>query len=142
MKRESPRFIGESVKHREAEELLALAQEFLSYTAGACEREEWRVAIDEGYNAAELAVKGLILLAGEDLARTQGGLGGQFGRLYGEAGKTPREWGRELHRAQQLRTAARYRYAAILSADDARRVVALAEQLIRTLQNELAARAS
>ena len=50
------------------------------------------MALDAVYNACELAVKALILLGGEELARSHGRLIAQFGRLYVETGKASRTW--------------------------------------------------
>lgn len=112
----------------------ALALEWLRYAKSAQKRGESRSAIDSSYNAAELAVKGLVLAKEESLARSHGGILDQFGRLYILSNEVQREIGRELHEALILRNRARYDPRAALTKEDASQTVATAEKLIRLVE--------
>lgn len=123
--------------HDEARELASeyvfLAGKWLEHAVKDLEIDP-RFAIDSAYNAAELAVRALILLKGESLAKTRGGLIAQFTRLYREIG---RDISRELHEALMLRNRARYDPRAVLTEREARKVIELARKLIKLLKKEI-----
>lgn len=123
--------------HDEARELASeyvfLAEKWLDHAVKDLEIDP-RFAIDSAYNAAELAVRAFILLKGESLAKTHGGLIAQFTRLYREVG---RDIGRELHEALMLRNRARYDPRAVLTEREARKVIELARKLVKLLRKEI-----
>lgn len=123
---------------QEAGEYFGLADEYRSYAKAALERGENRAAVDLGYNAAELLVKALILVRGESLAQTHGGIVQQFGRLYVMSGTLDRSVGADLHKALILRGKARYDPKALLTKEDAGTVLQLVGVLASRLSGEIA----
>jgi len=117
-----------------ARDYYALAIEWLKYAKSAYERSENRLAIDSSYNAAELAIKALIVIKEESLARSHGGILDQFGKLYILSNEVDREVGRQLHEALILRNRARYDPRAALAKQDASQTIAIAEKLIRLIE--------
>lgn len=120
-----------------AADYLPLIEEYLSYARECLEKGRYRLAVDLGYNAAELAVRALVLLKGETLARTHGGLAAQFARLYVGSGEVEREVGRALHEALMLRSRARYDPRAVVGREEAEKVVKLAERLLDILKKKI-----
>ncbi len=121
------------MKRMMVEDLARLAEEYLESAREVLERGRLRLGIDAGYNAAELAVKALILLKQDDIPGSPGGIVSQFGALYGKTGEVEAQLGRRLHRALQLRNEARYRPGARLTEADAAEVIQLAEALLALL---------
>ncbi len=114
-----------------AAEYVPLIEEYLSSARECLGKGKYRLAVDLEYNAAELAIRVLIMLKGEPLAKTHGGLLTQFGRLYIESGEVAKEVGRALHEALMLRNKARYDPRAQLKRENAEEVIELAETLLR-----------
>jgi len=110
-----------------------LAADYLRVARYVYDNGDYRQAVDLAYNAAEAAVKGLLLLELEELPRTHGGLINRFGDLYARTGKVPPQMGRDLHMALQIRARARYVEEAIINQADAEEVIALAEALLERL---------
>lgn len=127
----------DEIKRAAARDLAALAREYLEASEEATERGRHRLAADGGYNAAELAAKGLILLKVDDLPGSHGGIVQLFGSLYVQSGEVDRELGRQLNTALRLRNLARYRYDAIVSRQDVEAVLRLAKQLLARLESQL-----
>jgi len=76
-----------------AYDYLHLATRWLEYSKEVQrEGKGPRSVIDAAYNAAELAIKALVILKGETLAKTHGGLLSQFGRLYVRVGIVDRRY--------------------------------------------------
>lgn len=123
----------EEMKKAAAGDLAALAREYLQAAEAALAGGHPRLAADGGYNAAELAVKGLILLKEDDLPGSHGGIVQRFGLLYVQAGEVDRELGRQLNSALRIRNAARYRYDATIRRQDAEDVLALGRRLVEHL---------
>jgi len=119
----------------EAQGYLDLAEEFLSYAKDALEQKALRPAIDEGYNAVELLVKALILLKGEHLASSHGGIVQQFGKLY--SGEIERNVGKELRKALVERNKARYDPKAEITEENARLIVRLGEKLVKEVEKRI-----
>ncbi|MCX7793531.1 MAG: nucleotidyltransferase domain-containing protein [Thermodesulfovibrionales bacterium] len=67
------------LKRSVIEGLLGLAEEYLKGAEEIANSGHLRIAIDAGYNAAELAVKALILLKQDDLPGSHGGIASLFG---------------------------------------------------------------
>ncbi|MDA2928280.1 HEPN domain-containing protein [Acidobacteria bacterium AH-259-G07] len=128
---------GETLKTEERKNLLNLADEYLTGAEHAAEHEYWRLAIDAAYNAAELAVKSLILKLDDDLPGSHGGLVGRFGELYIKTGLYERALGRKLNQVLQLRNQARYKYQAAIKQDDADASIRLAKALMELGEKDL-----
>ena len=107
-----------------------LAADYLRVAKYVCENGDYRQAVDLAYNAAEAAVKGLLLLELEELPRTHGGLINRFGDLYVRPGKVLPQMGRNLHMALEICARARYVEEAAINQADAEEVIALAEALL------------
>lgn len=124
---------------RRAESLgyLELAIEYREQSQKALECGSYRLAIDGAYNAAELCVKGLLLLQIEDLPSSHGGLIQRFSEVWVKTGLLPGEMGRRLHKGFELRNQARYERHATFGEGDAQIMLALANQFIAALSTEL-----
>lgn len=120
----------------EANDYLNLGDEFISYGKGALERGEYRNAVDDIYNGIELLLKTLILLKGEGLAHSHGGIIQQFGKLYIGSGEIAKEFGKRINKALILRGKARYDPKAYITDADAKDVVDLGEAILRICRKE------
>jgi len=112
-------------------DLADLAEEYLDSAREVLSRNRWRLGIDAAYNAAELAAKALILLKQDDLPGSHGGVVSLFGQLYVLSGEIDKELGRSFNLALKLRNEARYKPNAIISPENARYVINLAEELLK-----------
>lgn len=124
---------AEELKREEIEGLYELG---LDYLEGARELEQngrYRLATDTAYNAAELAVKGLVFLKSDRLPRTHSGVVNRFGELYIKSEILPVSLGKRLRRALRYRNLARYEHSAPVGADEARQTIQLAEELLTVL---------
>lgn len=124
----------QELRRREADALRGLAQMYLAGARRAFEAGDLRIAIDAAYNAAELCVKGLLLLKLDDIPGSHGGLVGKFGELYVQPGELPRDLGRRLNRGLEARANARYNYAASISEEMAQDVLSLAQEMLGHLE--------
>lgn len=124
----------EELRREEIRGLQELAAEYLEGARELVQKGRYRLAVDLAYNAAELAVKGLVLLKAERLPKTHGGLVGRFGELYVRTGELPADVGRRLREALRYRNLARYDRAAAIGPAEAEAVVRLAEELGRMLE--------
>jgi len=129
------------LRRREAENYLQLAEEYREGAEDALRTGRHRLAVDAAYNAAELCVKGLLLLQErvKDLPGSHGGLVGEFGKRYVQTGQVGRELGRQLYQDQalELRNRARYEFNAQIRRDDAQAVLRLAKELHTLLEGRL-----
>lgn len=125
---------AEELRREEIRGLRELAAEYLEGARELKRQERHRLAVDLAYNAAELLVKGLVLLKAERLPRTHGGLVGRFGELYVRTGELSADVGRRLREALRYRNLARYDRAAIIGPAEAEAVIRLAEELGRELE--------
>ncbi|MBW2154727.1 MAG: HEPN domain-containing protein [Deltaproteobacteria bacterium] len=116
-----------------------LAEEYLDSAEEVLENQRIRLAVDAGYNAAELAAKGLILCKQDDLPGSHGGIISTFGQLYVKTEEASKSIGRDLNRALQLRNLARYKPDALLQKADAEGVMKLARGLIALLSDKIEA---
>ena len=128
---------NETLKEAERRNLINLADEYLIGAEQAARNGCWRLAVDAAYNAAELAVKSLILKFDDDLPGSHGGLVGRFGELYIKTGVYEKTLGRELNQALEKRNQARYRYHAAITHADAESVMKLARMLKDLAEKEL-----
>ncbi len=127
----------EEIKKEAARDLLHLADEYLESAEEVMERNRFRLAIDAAYNAAELAVKGLILLKQDDLPGSHGGVVNVFGQLYIKTGEISKNTGRELNLCLKLRNDARYKSNAILARENAEEVLNLAKNLLKLAREKI-----
>lgn len=118
------------LKETAVKDILGLCEEYLESAREVLGTNRIRLALDAGYNAAELAAKALILLRQDDLPGSHGGVVSRFGQLYVKTGLIEKEVGRNLNLALKLRNEARYRPDAIFTEQSAQFVLDLAEKLI------------
>ena len=118
------------LKETAVKDILGLCVEYLESAREVLGTNRIRLAIDAGYNAAELAAKALILLKQDDLPGNHGGVVNRFGQLYDKTGLIEKEVGRSLNLALKLRNEARYRPDALFTEQNARFVLDLTERLI------------
>jgi len=121
---------GVEIQRVEAIDLLALAEEYLEMAELLAASSMHRGAVDHAYNAAELAVKALLLWDGHKLPKSHGGVVGEFGRLYVLTGKFSRKLGRSLAVLLEKRNRARYDPRAELDEEDSRRAIETARSLV------------
>lgn len=127
----------ENLKLSAANHYLSLAQEYYDSAKDGIERGHYRLGLDGAYNSAELAVKGMLILKIADLPGSHGGIAQSFGELYIKSGIIRREIGRKLNRCLDLRNAARYKFTAKVTKEDAELVLNLAGDLISSLEKKL-----
>jgi len=127
----------ETLRRAESLGYLELAAEYRKQSQKAFDCGSYRLAIDGAYNAAELCVKGLLLLRVKDLPGSHGGLIQRFGEVWVKTGLLPGEMGRELHKGFERGNQARYERHATFGEDDAQAMLALADQFIAALAAEL-----
>ncbi|MBU1487679.1 HEPN domain-containing protein [bacterium] len=121
------------IKRESCKHLKGLAEEYLEGAANAREEGFFRLAVDAAYNAAELAMKGLILLIEDDLPGSHGGIVGKFGELYVKSGKFERAIGRQLNQSLELRNQARYKFSARIGKEEADSTIKIASFMIGQL---------
>ena len=117
--------------------LMDLAEEYLDSAQEVLENKRIRLAVDAGYNASELAAKGLILCKQDDLPGSHGGIVASFGKLYVKTEELDKSIGRELNRTLQLRNMARYKPDSIPDRRDAEAALKLAGELIAVLSDKI-----
>lgn len=126
-----------SIKIAMLGKLFNLAEEYLDSAQEVIENNRIRLAVDAGYNASELAVKGLILCKQDDLPGSHGGIVNTFGQLYVKTEELDKSIGRELNRMLQLRNMARYKPDSKLDRQDAEASLNLAGTLIAILSDKI-----
>ena len=127
---------AEELRREEVEGLYELGTEYLEGARELEEHERYRLAIDTAYNAAELAVKGLIFLKAERLPKTHRGVVNRFGELYIKSGILPIALGKQLRRSLRYRNLARYDRSATIGAEEAGQTIQLAAELLTALEAE------
>lgn len=127
----------EQIKAAEIRGYRDLAWEYLAAASDSLKSGHPRLAVDAGYNAAELCVKGLLLFKIDELPGSHGGVAIRFGEIYIRDGPLPRDLGRDLNRCLALRNKSRYDCHAIIGQGEADEVLKLADKLIRILDEEL-----
>jgi uncharacterized protein (UPF0332 family)/predicted nucleotidyltransferase len=120
-----------------ANHYLSLAQEFYDSANDSIQRGFYRLGLDGAYNSAELAAKGFLVMKISDLPGSHGGIAQRFGELYIKPGEIEREIGRRLNQSLELRNAARYKFTAKISEEEAKLVLSLAVDLINLLEKKL-----
>lgn len=111
-----------------------LAMSYLRVARYVLSNRDYREAVDLGYNAAETLAKVLLLLEMDELPRSHGGVVNRFGDLYVRSGKVSSELGRGINLALEARGRARYDEDALITEDDAREMIILAERLLEYVE--------
>lgn len=111
-------------KHRLASSYLRVAQYVF-------DNGDYREAADLGYNAAETAVKALLLLKMDNLPKTHGGIIKRFGDLYVQTCKLSHTLVQDLYSALETRIRAGYEEKSVITREDAKEVLTLADQLLQ-----------
>lgn len=119
-----------TIKQVMVRNILDLSNEYLESAKDVVTLNRIRLTIDAAYNAAELAVKALILLKQDDIPGSHGGIVNVFGQLYVKTNEVDKEIGRAVNMALKLRNEARYKPDALFSQENARFMLDLAENLI------------
>jgi len=127
----------EEIKKMMLQDIVQLSEEYLDSAKEVLNMNRIRLAIDAGYNAAELAAKALIFLKEEDLPGSHGGVVSLFGQLYIKTEEIDQEIGRNLNMSLKLRNEARYKPNAVLKKEDAENILKLAEQLINIVHKKI-----
>lgn len=135
--REVFRMEESELRRREAQGWWALAVEYLQQAQRAGQDGSFRLAVDGAYNAAELAVKGLLILRLERLPTSHGSLVQIFSREYIATGEVDRLIGHCLSSSLELRSRARYIREAEVTAEHVTQVATLAQKLIDLLEKTL-----
>lgn len=125
-----------AMRRQEAQDLLALAQDYLEMARALRGKREYvRGVIDMAYNAAELSARGLLLLREGIWPRTHSGVVQQFSRVFiVEAPVVELRVGRAFRQALDRRNRARYDPHAVLTEADADEVIEVATELVGLLQ--------
>jgi uncharacterized protein (UPF0332 family)/predicted nucleotidyltransferase len=135
--REVYRMNGQELKRKEARNYLDLATEYFDGSKANVKKRYFRIAVDAGYNACELTMKGLLLLRLPNLPGSHGGIVTKFGELFVKTGEISKELARAVHRALEKRNNARYEPHAQITKQDAEEIIDLSEQLQRILEKKL-----
>jgi uncharacterized protein (UPF0332 family)/predicted nucleotidyltransferase len=125
------------LRYEEALGGLELAREYLKQAEATGQQGHLRLAVDGAYNAAELAVKGALVLKNKDLPTSHGDLLQVPGREYVAKGLLDRQYSTRLGRALELRNKARYVKAADITQEHAQYVTDLASELMAFLSEQL-----
>lgn len=125
------------LRREEARGYLNLAEVYLKGAKRSLQGEDLRIAIDAGYNAAELCVKGLLLLKMDDLPKTHSGAVTKFGEVYVKPQLASASVGRELRQALERRNKARDDYHAEITERVVKKTLGLASELIGKLKLEV-----
>ena len=125
------------LKRTEAEQYLYLSKEYLDGAKRSVEDGYHRIGVDAGYNAAELALKGLLLFRLDDIPTTHGGLVHRFGDLYVRTGEVDKQILRALGTSLKARNEARYRYDVNVTEEHFAPILALAETLQKMLAEKI-----
>ena len=125
------------LRRKDAQAWWALAVDYLRQAQRAGRDKSFRLAVDGACNAAELAVKGLLILRLERLPTSHSGLVQIFSREYIVTGAVDRMIGRRLSTSFELRSRARYNREAEITSEHVTQVAALAQELIDLLEKTL-----
>jgi uncharacterized protein (UPF0332 family)/predicted nucleotidyltransferase len=140
VKREGKEIYGmdeQEIRRRESRVYSQLAEEYLEGAQRNLEARDYRIAIDAGYNAAELCAKALLLLRLTELPRTHRGIVNKFSEFYVKGGPLSKELGRRFNAGLDLRNQARYEPHARLGEDEAKEIIEVIQELHRALSSQL-----
>jgi len=125
------------IRREEAQNYLLLAEEYLESARQNLQMGGRRVAVDAGYNAVELALKGLILLKSKSLPKGHGGIFPRFSELYIKTGEVNRSDSRKLQLGFIRRNQVRYEQSATITHEDGEEVIQVADRVIGILRTRL-----
>ena len=120
-----------------ARALARLADEYASSARRCAAEGMLRLALDAFYNAVELLLKALIMMSGHPLPRTHGGYIHVIGEIYVRAGRARENMVRDLMRALETRSKARYEPDYAPSADELELMERLYSELSELLASSL-----
>jgi uncharacterized protein (UPF0332 family)/predicted nucleotidyltransferase len=130
-----------TLAHQAAETFYDLAIEYLAEVRRKYDAQiegSRRVAIDGGYNAAELCAKGMLRLVTRARPKTHSGINTVFSDKYVKTKRVPVTLGRDFRVALTYRNKARYDGDAVISDEMVEHVFRFAEQMINLLEQALA----
>lgn len=107
------------LKINEAEGYLQLSKYYLETAEETLKLERFRAAVDLGYNAAELCMKGLLLFELDDLPTSHGGIVNRFVDLQVKTGVVGKEIAKAINAGLQKRNDARYKSGSEVLKEDA-----------------------
>lgn len=117
-----------------------LAWEYLEAAYDSLKSGHPRLAVDAAYNAAELCAKGLLLFKLDKIPTSHVGVAVKFGEIYIKDGTLPRKLGRDFNKGLALGNKSRYDRHAIIGQDEAKLGLKLADEMIKTLDENLSKR--
>jgi len=88
------------------------AEEYFEQTKSNLDLKNYRLIVGASFNAAELCVKGFLILVGEEIPKRHGGIINRFSSIYIKDGVLPREIGRKLNTGLRIRNKIGYEYHA------------------------------
>ncbi len=122
----------------EARKLARKAEKILDQAYDVCEQGGYETAIGAAYQAAELAVKALLVLKPDvQMPGSHGGVGQVFAREYVRTGEAPRDWSARLSQELQLRHKAWYDVETDPSDSEARAAIDFAHEVLKFLNERL-----
>lgn len=125
------------IKQKESIGYLTLSERYLDSAKRIFNEKDYRIAIDVGYNSAELCVKGLLLFVMDDIPSSHRGVVNKFGEFYIKIGKVSKEFGNILNEGLDLRNKARYEPHFEADRKDAEKIIKLAEKLNNILSDKV-----
>ena len=126
----------DDLRSREIKDYLVLAQEYFDGAESSLVNGRYRIVVDTAYNAAEVCVRGLLLLKLPELLRSHGGLLTKFGELYVKDGSLPKRVATDLNLILELRNRSLYSLRVLIDRRDAQDAIELAETLMKALKEQ------
>jgi uncharacterized protein (UPF0332 family)/predicted nucleotidyltransferase len=126
------------VRLSEARKLARKAGKILDQAYDVCEQGGYETAIGAAYQAAELAVKALLVLKPSvQMPGSHGGVSQVFAREYVRTGEAPRDWSVRLSQELQLRHKAWYDVETDPLDSEARAAIDFAGEVLQFLRERL-----
>lgn len=131
------------LKADEAKERLGLAKTFLRLAKKHTKKkEDYRGAVDLGYNSSEHCLKSFILLKQDTIPRRHSGIVQRFSELYIKEEEIEEDMGQRLRDALKFRNLARYEPKATIGETMVNHILILAKELINRLEEKLVSSSS
>lgn len=122
----------QNLRFQEASGWRQLSREYLKNAKQNKDLKIWRIAVDAGYNSAELCVKALLALRlKKGMPTRHAGIVQKFGQLYIKDGVIPVDINDRLRKGLRLRNEARYNPLAEIGQAEASAVISLAQDLLK-----------
>lgn len=126
------------LKAEETKKRLDLAKTFLRLAKKLTEnKEDYRGAVDLGYNSTEHCLKGFILLEQDTIPRRHSGIVQCFSELYIKTGKLEKSLSRRTRQALKFRNLARYDPDATIGEMMVGEVLSLAKDTVELLTEHI-----